>query len=149
MTWSKSGKDQEWFLAAGGADLVADVESFLSGGYANRLRQCGEAVPGWARLNAFAHGDVKDLVQMCRQRSRPRFVGYSNWPEEAWRVTQQVLATEILNLVDGAVETLRRLQRTILVPLELELLNLEAQAASMTALELLQLTRAALRSSIA
>jgi hypothetical protein len=72
---------------------------------------------------------------------------FTDWSEQTWKTAQGVLAKELLDLVDNNSGTLSRVQHSALVPLELQLMRTEADSG-LTALELVQSTRAALRSII-
>jgi hypothetical protein len=65
----------------------------------------------------------------------------------AWRNAERVLANELLELVENDPDVLSRVQQTVLVPLEFELMRTAAERG-LTAFELVQSTRTALRSSI-
>lgn len=148
MTWFRSSRDDEHPLSASSARLVADAEAFLSGVYAHHLRHHQDAVPGWARLNCLAHGDLASLHKCRRSFAATKSAAFADWPEENWQRAQQLLASELLELVDNDPDNLSRVQRNVLVPLELRLIQREQESA-LTALELVQSTRSALRSSIA
>jgi hypothetical protein len=147
VRWFGQRKGEGRPVLAVNSRLIADTEAFLSGDYADHLRRCSAVVPGWARLNSFAHGDLERLRQVERAFTAPRSAAVADWIEETWRTAQQVLANELLELVDNDPEMLSRLQHTVLVPLELQLMHTEAESG-LTAFELVQSTRAALRSTI-
>lgn len=135
--------DQERPLTAASSRLIADAEAFLSGNYANHLCRQRDMVPGWARLNTFAHGDLRSLRRARRPRVRPPSAVTDPAAEE-WNIAQQVLADELLELVDADAELLAHVQESVLVPLEFVLM----QEDDLTAFDLVQFTRAALRSCI-
>lgn len=64
--------------------------------------------------------------------------------EESWRSAQNLLARELNELVGNDPGLLLEVQRHVLVPLELQLMRRDG----LTAFELVELTRSALRSSI-
>lgn len=123
--------------------LIADTEAFLSGEYASHLRRHGDTLPGWAHLNQFAHGDIETLCRARRPPSR-RPATFADPPKEAWRTAHELLAGEILELVGIDPWLLSHLQRNVLVPLEFQLMH----QGGLTAFELVQLTRSALRSTL-
>jgi hypothetical protein len=125
---------------------VEDTEAFLSGDFANHSRRCDGAVPGWARLNRFAHGDLQS-VRDARRSFPQGSAAVADGQEETWRKAQRLLADELLAVVGGDPELLAAVQRTALVPLELQLIETESTRA-VTASELVRSTRAALRSCI-
>ncbi|HET9443366.1 MAG TPA: hypothetical protein VFO65_08575 [Acidimicrobiales bacterium] len=94
--------------------LVAETERFLAGRYADDLTAVGLPVPVWAWTNLLAHGTLDELREIAPRGDRVGVV-----PDE-WPRARSFLASEILGLVDGGVR-LDRLQRMVLVPLELEL----------------------------
>jgi hypothetical protein len=63
---------------------------------------------------------------------------------EEWGIARRVLADELLELVAGDAEMLAHLQEIVLVPLEFLLMHED----DLNAFDLVQFTRAALRSSI-
>ena len=142
--WFGQDKAGERPLPAASSRLIADAEAFLSGDYASHLCRKRDIVPGWAWLNTFAHGDLRSL-QRARQ---PQVIGpsalVSEPAAEEWSIARCVLADELLELVDGDPEMLGHVQESVLVPLEFLLMHEE----DLTAFELVQFTRAALRSSI-
>jgi hypothetical protein len=148
MRWFGPKRDDERPLTASSARLVADAEAFLSGEYANHLRRHRDAVPGWARLNRLAHGDLSNLQQCRRPFAATKSAAFADWPEESWRRAQQLLASELLDLVDNDPDKLSHVQRSVLVPLELRMIQIDRERA-LTASELVQSTRSAVRSSIA
>jgi hypothetical protein len=142
--WFGPDKAGERPLPAASSRLIADAEAFLSGDYANHLCRQRDIVPGWAWLNTFAHGDLRSL----RRARRPPVIGPSavvSQPEaEEWGIARRVLADELLELVAGDAEMLAHLQEIVLVPLEFLLMHED----DLNAFDLVQFTRAALRSSI-
>lgn len=132
--------------SAAGSRLIVDAEAFLAGDFAGHLRSQDEIVPAWARLNNLAHGDLQSLRQ-ARRAFVPTSSAALDWTETTWRNAERVLANELLEFVENDPEVLSRVQRTVLVPLELELMRTEAERG-LTAFELVQSTRTALRSSI-
>lgn len=128
---------------SGQSRLVAEIEAFLSGELVAELSQRGDPVPDWAWLNTLAHGDLCHVARL-RRPTLLRVDRTGDWTADAWRTAQGLLAKDLLELSRSDSEALTRLQRTVLVPLELELIQAEEQ---LSALELVQSTRAALRSS--
>jgi hypothetical protein len=130
-------------IAAAGSRLIADIESFLSGRYEQQLLRNLEAVPAWARLNEFAHGTVEDLAEAVRHTALVS--GSPPGGPDRWRSARQVLAIDLLAVVGDDPVALSQLQFTVLVPLELHLMQSEWRDG-MTPYELVRITRAALRS---
>jgi hypothetical protein len=150
--------------SADAAQLVAETEAFLSGEVLCRFLRSGHVAPGWAWLNAFAHGDlgcIRQVRRLCTEESATLADAQeeawtvsdpleNSWREvavkqEAWRSAERVLADELLKLVDDDNEMLRRIQACALLPLELQLLDFKGRDA-LSPFELVQSTRAALRS---
>lgn len=148
MTWFGSRKEVDRPLVSASSRLIADTEAFLSGQYADHLQRHRDAVPAWARLNALAHGDLATLGQDRRTLSATRLAAIANSPEEVWRRAEQLLAAELLEFVDDDPEKLSCVQKSVLVPLELSLILVEVERG-LSAAELVQATRSALRSSTA
>lgn len=121
------------------------LRGILSGWLRRAPTWWDELIPGWARLNIFAHGDLEDLELTYRSTTGRGSIGPAGETEEAWRTTLAALAGVLIEFVDGDPKMLPHLQRGVLIPLEFELMAADA----LTAFELLRCTRAALRSSIA
>jgi hypothetical protein len=126
-----------------GSEVVADAEAFLCGAYCDLLRLAGAPIPGWAQLNALAHGDAKSLRRIRRGNRAKDMLTNGNWSEQGWLSARRVLAGEIMAMVDGDPEELSNVQRHILIPLEFRLMR----EHDLTAYGLMQLTRGALRSA--
>lgn len=124
--------------------LTNGAEAFLCGEYATHLHRHGEVVPGWARLNTLAHGDVDSLRRAERSFAVRRPETFADLADDSWKTALRVLAREVNQLVGADPDLLVRLQQSALVPLEFRLMSADA----LTAYELVQLTRAAVRSSI-
>jgi hypothetical protein len=145
MRWFRAhdAVDREFERAS--SRLISETEAFMAGEFAGRLRRLNATVPGWARLNLLAHGDLQGLRLTRRLALAGRATTLADLTEELWGSAQRVLARELIELVGSDPRLLADVQRRVLVPLELQLMQYE----SFTAFELVQFTRAALRSSIA
>ena len=142
MTWSNR-RSRLRSATNASRRLITDIEAFLSGDYATCLQRHGEAVPWWASLNRPAHGDLRDLQEAQRPlpgRNDPIEASLS----DAWICAERLLVREVLAFVDGDSDLLRLVQRSVLVPLELHLIE-QAATSALTALELVQAARQALR----
>jgi hypothetical protein len=146
MKWLGQGRSNERLLAAGAARLIADTEAFLAGDYAKKLRLSGVTVPPWAQLNVLAHAGFKSFVEATAPIDVRPSLSEANWPEESWRCARRVLASEILRFVGNDPEILCRVQQSVLVPLEFQLMD-DEEKTGLTAFELVQVTRAALRAT--
>jgi hypothetical protein len=138
----RAGANQPF--AAANCRIVADAEAFLSGEYCDRLRRCGATVPYWAQLNPLAHGDIKIIRRIRRQGATKVWPPYADRADQMWRMAQRILASDIIELVKSKPDLLSNVQRSVLVPLEFRLM----QERCLTAYELVEFTRDALRSSI-
>ncbi len=96
---------------------VAEVEPFLCGRYARHLINRKRPVPPWAWLNALAHGSSDDIIALTL--SEPR--RHTPWNSNEWERALAFLALEVINQVTKRDGALTQLQRSTLVPLELEL----------------------------
>ena len=124
--------------------LIAGTEAFLSGDYANHLHRHSDRIPGWARLNTLAHGDIDSLRRAEQSPSAGKPTSLADLTDDSWRSALRILARELNQLVREDSDLLTHLQQHALVPLEFRLMC----EGSLTAFELVQLTRAAVRSSI-
>ena len=124
--------------------LVAETEAFLSGEYATYLRSRRHGVPGWAWLNSFAHGQLPNLLETQRSPHALTSISRSKGDDRAWLQAQSILGRDLLKIVQDDPQRLVLVQQSTLVPLELRLMKREA-TEGLTAYELVQVTRAALR----
>ena len=93
--------------------LVAECEAFLDGRYAELVEGAGAPVPPWAWMNRLAHGTEDEL------RGEVDRLGDLH----GWRQTSAYVAAEMLDEVDAGHLTLAALQRDVLVPLELDVIE--------------------------
>jgi hypothetical protein len=97
-----------------------DLEAFLAGHLAEYLALRGQHVPVWAWTNLLAHGSETDLQAersaYGRQPSREDHDGRT----DGWRAARSFLADDVLELTVTCCP-LGELQRSVLVPLELDL----------------------------
>jgi hypothetical protein len=91
-----------------------ECEAFLNGSLAEYWDDKGADVPVWAWMNLLAHGTARQIGECVLRPYRPRRGSRS------WRVARSYLAYEVLDLTDLEF-TLAELQRTVLIPLELEM----------------------------
>ena len=96
--------------------LVAECEAFLSGHYAQNPGDNDWCAPGWARLNVLAHGSDADVATLAANGGQP-------WDNSAWPQALAFLAQELLSEATRQGRPLPDLQRSTLVPLELDLLE--------------------------
>lgn len=97
--------------------FVAECGAFLTGGLAAATLTRGRTPRHWEWLNLLAHGteaQVHELAQGAGQRARTLY-------EAKWLAALSFLASELLDVAASGAMSLRDLQRTVLVPLELEL----------------------------
>ena len=109
--------------------VICECESFLAGRWAFDRRNQGRPLPRWAWLNQVAHGDVDSLREAAARPS-----GSTPWRSDD---IQAVLARAVL--AAGPLDDLSRVQREILVPLELRVM-----AAVMSPRRVVELAVAAL-----
>ena len=97
-----------------GIELVGECEAFLAGRLAERIEERAERVPVWAWTNLLAYGSEQDL---CSERRRARQqCSVSGHP---WCEGRSHFVAELLDLAHE-YGPLAEIQRTVLVPLELE-----------------------------
>jgi hypothetical protein len=134
-------------IRAAGPRLVADAEAFLNGNYLDHLRGQGDGASGWAWLNRLAHGDLESIARVPGSIIS-HIAQLGEWTNDEWLTAEQIIVSEVLDLVSGDASALARLQKGVLVPLELRLIQVDL-SRGLTPIELVQSTRAALHSSIA
>ena len=112
--WFGRRKNQSRSTVEAGDQLIADIEAFLSGDYADHVQRRGDRVPGWAWLNRFAHGDLLSVLQV-RRATLTAGSAPARETEEAWRSAQQILASELL-ASRPAAPLVGKVDRTVLGP---------------------------------
>ncbi len=93
-----------------------ECEAFLRGLWVDYLVENRALVPPAARLNRLAHGTPQEI----------RTIGRGERPERdqcTWNDTVRYLALELDDSANGDDATIAELQRTVLVPLELDLIR--------------------------
>ena len=145
--WFKGRRSSDRLLTPVGVLLIVETEAFLSGGFARQARLLGNPVPAWSWLNVFAHGELSSLEELRSSLGGSASLEADD-EERPWKSAQLVLADELARLIDGDADLFVRIQQRVLVPLELQLMRTEVERG-LTAPDLVQATRAALRSSIA
>lgn len=96
-------------------ELVVECEEFLFGRYAQYLRDENRPVPTWAWLNVLAHGNEEDITALAASE-RPR----RSCSDTVWQEALAFLAQELMSEATRRGHPLASLQRSTLVPLELE-----------------------------
>jgi len=97
--------------------LGDDVEAFLGGDLVEHLVSERQPVPAWAVLNKLAHATVQELADLAGPDGDPA----SDERAPCWKRSQRSLAAELL---EGATtDGLAEIQRTVLVPLELWMID--------------------------
>lgn len=110
--WKRSPEDPVTTLAA---DLTLECEALLGGRYAEYLCSQGRPAPPWTWVNALAHRSEAELTALAG--------GDSHRTPDAlqWGQALAFLAEDVVSQVQRSGITLGQLQRTRLIPLELEL----------------------------
>lgn len=101
------------------AELVRECESLLAGRYADYLCSHGRWPAPWTWVNALAHASAPELAAIAGDEGQR---GIDDTPgAHQWRRALSFLAEDVLRQVAVRGITLDDLQRTRLIPLELEL----------------------------
>jgi hypothetical protein len=99
--------------------LVRECESFLSGRYATFLESRGLPVPDWAWLSELAHAPAEQVTALvAAPRRRARVL-----PPARWQKAMSLLAQELVATAQRTDCTVDELRRSVLLPLELELVD--------------------------
>ncbi len=98
-------------------ELGDECEAFLTGDYATYLAARNRPVPVWVCLNVLAHGDHDAVTAVAAGAPR----GDASPHTAAWQRALAYLAQEVLSETTRRGCSLGDLQRSTLVPLELEL----------------------------
>lgn len=101
-----------------GSGLGEEVDAFLQGTYAERLRargEIGQTVP-WTWLNAVAHAPLARVTELAADApTEPSREGHG------WAEARSTIAKYVLQCCETDETELRRLQRDVLVPMEIRL----------------------------
>lgn len=117
MRWRR--RDEQAAATTGdGAVLGRETEAFLSGRLVQTWHDQWLMVPAWGWLTVLAHGGPDEVAALSDTAT------YWSPSERSWSLALSFLAGEILARAPTP-EALRDLQRTVLVPLELEMLRVE------------------------
>jgi hypothetical protein len=125
-----SRRREERVLQVGAGYVLEEAAAILNGRMVHRYGP-GETVPSWARINELAHADWDDLTHLCDPTAPTS--------RSAWDGAARYLAAELVSAA-GSPAGLRELQRSSLVPLELDMLADRGPTAA-TPTELVQLVR--------
>ena len=98
-------------------ELVTECEAFLTGRFPEYLVDHGRLVPVWAQVNKLAHGSEDDIEADAAGHDSP--VTASGGTQ--WQAAMSFLAQELISEATRRRVSVAELQRSILVPLELEL----------------------------
>ena len=100
--------------------VVAGAEAFLRGTSARHLRRQGRDVPGWAWLNALAHGDTFRIVEIASGCGPDR-----SWRagSRRWKQALTFIASQMLESSGGRPSRLAEIQAGVLQPLEERMLR--------------------------
>ena len=114
--WKRSPEDPVTTLAG---ELTLECEALLAGRYSDYLCSHGRPAPAWSWVNALAHRSASELTSLTCGSGRR---GVDVTPDaQQWRQALAFLAEDVLHQVERGDVTLVQLQRSRLVPLELEL----------------------------
>lgn len=105
-----------------GARFVRECAALLDGQVAFERLAGGENPRAAEWVNLLAHGSLEDLHRLIDMA--PASSGFPKAVE--WHSAAQFLAQAVTNEVDGGALSLRRLQQTLLIPLELEMMGTDA-----------------------
>jgi hypothetical protein len=123
--------------------LADEVEAFLGGRFVDHLARHGQPVPAWAVVNRLAHADHAELVRLVDGDLLDARYGAAK--PHAWAVPERFIAANILVTRGATPEHLREIQRGVLVPLELRLIE-DTRHEKMTAEQVLDAVARSLES---
>ncbi len=106
--------------------LVSESEAFLLGHYAQYLGLQHRPVPAWAWLNALAHGGEADISSLATSEPPRRALPSDT---TVWQQALAFLAQELISQAARRGRPVADLQRSMLVPIELELAGRPAQSS--------------------
>lgn len=100
------------------AEPLPALEAYHAGRYAEFLLDTGAVVPGWAWVNALAHGNVIDIAAVALASPNPRNVPEPYLP---WFRARSAMAQAVMRVTVRRGCKLRDLQESVLLGMELEL----------------------------
>ena len=125
----RSGADEQEF------EVATDCERFLEGSYLRHLCSTRDQVPHWVWLSTLAHATPDGIVAIATRSSdlekRPELL--------AWSRALSFLACELIQRSAKSDQTVSELQRSVLVPLELQMMGTSIGPSEMTRRVLLAL----------
>lgn len=116
--WKPSREDP---VESSASELALECEALLAGRYADHLRRQGRWAPAWAWVNVLAHATEEELAVAAAGGDRDQAPEPPGAHE--WRKALTFLADDVLCYVEARGITLRQLQLSTLIPLELELMG--------------------------
>lgn len=136
MTWDQGG----WRRKRQAVDeSVADeCEAFLTGTYWEYITARKRPCPVWAYINRVAHTAPDDVISLA---DTPERIAE---PVLDWLDVERAVADQLVAMTGGDLDAIRRLQRRVLLPLELAIASEPEADAKLGARHLVALTRAAL-----
>jgi hypothetical protein len=98
--------------------LVRECGAFLVGSLALESSKTGQSPRHWEWLNLLAHGSEEQVTALANDdlATEPRTV-----QDTKWFAALSFLAAQMLDVIAAGGATLAEVQRSVLVPLELEL----------------------------
>jgi hypothetical protein len=102
------------------AALSGETEAFLEGRLVEHLVAAGRKVPAWAVLNKVAHASVRELADLVETDAGTGSAGVVAGP--LWLSAQRSLASRLVGC-GARPDEIKRVQRAVLVPLELWLIE--------------------------
>lgn len=96
--------------------VTQEIDAYLSGHIVEYLRAQDRPVPAWAWLNLLAHGTEQEIL------AEHRMVG-AHAEATPWRDARSYLAGEVLAVLDADPVGLANVQESVLVPVELALIE--------------------------
>jgi hypothetical protein len=111
--------------------LAGETEAFLDGTLAELVAGRLRTLPPWMLVNRIAHGDIDELRGLVQGDTAPlTIVGAPAAYNRTWAMAQRSLVLHLL-ASGRAPDEIRRVQREVLVPLELQLIT-RSTTASLT-----------------
>jgi len=138
MRFSQS-KRPDWPLEAAATKLAAEAEAWTNGELAEtRLSGQAHGLAPWLILNRVAHADLNVLRRVSREES----VGTKRRRHRPWATAERSLVHQVLAAA-ASPDDLVRLQRRVLLPLEMQLVE-RSKTTNVTLGEVVTATTAAL-----
>jgi hypothetical protein len=102
------------------SDVAEECESFLSGGYLDRLNDRSVEIPAWAWINLVAHAAPARVEELSMAALGPSTMRADH---RAWWIVVRAIAERMVVTATESATTIEEIQSLTLVPIEFALMS--------------------------